>query len=514
MTQLQNYLSKPKPAEQRDKIVEITAHSYDQIQEVYGHQPISFLKIFSPKIKWPRKLRQVFADIWLGKAGSHIIIKACRGGGKSLLLGSIGFCLWFFKQQSVVDMAGGLAQAKIVYNHFTNVIYSHPKIETALDKDPLLEKTTAVDGHYFSCVAASPKQVRGPHPDVLMADEACEIEDGLLEDALPMVNTSENPLTILTSTFHKVYGAFQETWDEAEMLGYRRYSWDIFDIIKTFDPAIWDDEELNNEIPDLQKLKALAKGRAGDPDGWVKITNIIKAWRAKRSYNWFLVEYMGQRPSSEGLILNPEDVEAATFDKYSKKQYNYIKGAECIGGVDWGFSSMTSTVELMSHANAVKVQIYNKNYIQVRSEIIIKDLVARAKLHNWSHIYADSAGKFENAELQHALKKAGLKTKVIEVVFSVEKDGMLGNLRAYFERGLYKIHKDFKVAIWQLKRYKYQPGTDKAAKKDDHIPDANMCALQHWPLGVHKTTFKDINVDTASTEDDKSINAGLSSEQF
>jgi len=514
MTQSPNCSSKQKQTNQRDKILEMTAYSYDQIQAVYGHQPISFLKIFNPQIKWPRKLRQVFADIWLGKAGSNVIIKACRGGGKSYFLGSIGFCLWFFKKQSIVDMAGGLTQAKIVYTNFTGVIYSHEKIASALDKDPLLEMTTAKDGHYFKCVAASPKAVRGPHPDVLMADEACEIEDGLLESALPMTNTSENPLTILTSTFHKVYGIFQETWDDAEALGYSRYSWDIFDIMKEFDPAIWDDKKLNQEIPDLQKLKALANGRTGDPEGWVKVENIIKAFRAKRSYNWFLVEYMGHRPGTEGLVLNPEDVEAAQFDKYSKNQYNYIKGAECIGGVDWGWSTMTSVVELMSHTDGVKVQIDNKNYSQVRSEIIIKDVVAMAKAHNWSHVYCDSAGKFENADLQHALKLARLKTKVVEVIFSTEKDGMLGNLRAYFERALYKIHKDFKVAIWQLKRYKYKPGTDKPVKKDDHIPDATMCALQHWPLGEHKTTFKDIKVESTSTENDKSINAGLVGEQF
>jgi hypothetical protein len=493
--------------------LEITAFNYQQLQEVYGHQPITFLKIFNPNTKWPAKLRQIFADIWLGRAGSHVIIKACRGGGKSFFLGSIGFCLWFFKKQSIVDMAGGMAQAKIVYNNFTGVIYSHPKIETALDKEPLMEMTTASEGHYFKCVTASPKQVRGPHPDVLMVDEACEVEDGLLGDALPMVNTSENPLTILTSTFHKVFGVFQETWDEADRLGYKRYSWDIFDIIKTFDPAIWDDKELNREIPDLNQLRDLAKGRTGDSEGWMKIENIIKAWRAKRSYGWFLVEYMGQRPSAEGLINNPEDIELALFDNNSKNQYNYIAGAECIGGIDWGFSSMTAVVELMSHQDGVKVQIDNKNYTQVRSEVIIDDVVKMATAHKWAYCYCDSAGKFENAALQFALKKAGLKTKVIEVVFSTEKENMLGNYRAYFERQKIKIHKDFKVAIWQHKRYKYAPGTDKPAKKDDHIPDATMCALSHWPLGQQKTTYKDMP-ETHLRSQDKSITAGIMDERF
>ena len=461
-------------------------------RDIYQNKPITLIKTFYPNILWPAKFRWIFAQIWLGKAGKKVIITGPRGGGKSVLMGALGFALWYLRKASVVDMGGSLAQAKIVYGYFSSIIY---KIKAALQfckKDPLQEHTESIDGNYFKALPASPKAVRGPHPDVLLADEVCEAKDEIIADALPMVTSSENPLIILTSTFHKIFGAFQEIWDQADELGYTRFSWDIFDVTKSFDPEIWNDPELNRLIPDLHKLKKLANGRTGDPYGWVMIENIIDAWQGKRTIDWFLVEFMGIRPSASGLVNDPVDVEAAVFDDLEKNKYNYIKGAEVVGGIDWGFSSMTSNVVLMKHLDDVKVQLENKNYTQVASEIIISDACDLIEKFGIKKYYCDSAGKFENEAFKREIKKRRLSCTIIEVVFSVEKDFMLGNYRAHFQRRKIKIPKSCKEAKWQHKRYRYIPGTNKPAKKDDHIPDATMCALQHWPLGKVPANFKDI----------------------
>lgn len=440
------------------------------------------------------KLKQIFADIWLGKAGHAVIMKACRGGGKSYLLGSLGFCLWFFKNKSIVDMGGSLEQARIVYNYFTQVIYSDENILKSLPKEPIMERTINDTGSYFKCVSASPKQIRGPHPDVLFGDEVCECKDEIVEAALPMVDTSEDPLVVLTSTFHKVFGVFQEIWDMADELGYKRYSWDIFDVCKKFDPKIWDDKRLNREIPDLQKLKELAKGRTGDPEGWVPVMNIINAWRGKRTLDWFLVEYMGHRPSASGLVLDPVKVDEAIFDETTTNSYNYVSNAQCVLGIDWGFSSMTAVVEFMRGMDDVKIQMNCRTYSQTNADVIIEDVIDMVKAHRIHHIYVDSSHPFENNALKRELAKArlGFVCGVVEVVFGKEKDNMLGNYRAHFENGKIKIPKSHIEAKWQHKRYRYQEGSDKPVKKDDHIPDATMCALYHWPLGRAVSSMNDI----------------------
>lgn len=473
-----------------EKTKRLLATDSKQLRLRYGDKPITFLNVYEPSIRFPKKIRELFALIWFEKH-RRLIIAGPRGGGKSFLLGAIGFCKWFFQGRNIVDMGGSLAQAEIVYNYFSAICYSDPAILDSLPKEPLQHNSESDIKSYFKCVAASPKQVRGPHPDTLFADEACETDGDLLMAALPMVGTSPHSMVVITSTFHKVFGLYQEIWDNADELGYVRFKWDIIDVVKSFDPKIWDDPELNSQVGDLQELRKLVAGRTGDPEGWIPIENIIQEWRQKPTLDWFLVEYMGSRPSVAGLVIDPMQVQEAVFDDSNKQlvqEYAYIAGAEVIGGLDWGFSGMTALVGAMRHANGVLVQKHLKTYTKVELSKIIEDTIQFVLKYRVTRIYADSAGKFENKELQNALNtdprltEAKIKCVVVEVVFSKHKEFMLGNYRAYFEQRKYKIPASHKLAIWQHKRYRYAEGTDKPVKQDDHIPDATMCLLQHWPL--------------------------------
>lgn len=472
-------------------------------RESWASQPIKFLEAFNDDIKFPKKLRDIFYLIFTEKS-TRFIIKAPRGAGKSQLLAMIGMCLWFFKYRSCVDMGGSFSQAQEVYNYFKSYVEAAPGVGDQLVKPPTMTETKYTYGpndsksKYFKCVTASSKQVRGPHPDTLLIDEACEAKDELILAAMPMVQASENPMIIMTSTFHKIFGLFQETWDNAEERGYMRFSWDIFDVTKTFDPAIWDDPELNRKIDDLGKLKELAAGRTGDPDGFIHIRNVLDTWKTKPTLDHFLVESMGQRPSAKGLVLDPVDVDRAIFDPEETEKYNYTEGALTVMGIDWGFEGMTSVVELMGHSDRKKVMTYQENYQQVRSDVIIEDTVEQIVRHRVRFVYADSSHPFENAELQQAINKK-LRTlgknerfscKVIPVNFGTEKEKMLSNFRSHFERDLVRIPNHFKEAKWQFKRYHYKKGSEKPAKEDDHIPDATMCAMQRWQMSEHKGEYR------------------------
>lgn len=430
-------------------------------------------------------------------------------------------------------MGGSLVQAEVVYGYFQDycdINASVPQSVAGGMKGIKRGETEAIEGHKFSCVTASPKQVRGKHPDVLLSDETCETSDELIDSALPMVNDSENPLVVMASTFHKIFGRFAETWDNAEEMGYLRIQWDIFDVALPFAPDYFEngvlkDGTLVRNINGIEKLKAHAKGRTGDPDGWIGIGNILQAWREKPSENWFEVEYLGTRPSTAGLVLKPEDVDRSVFDSNKEALYNYVQGATCVLGIDWGFSTMTSVVEGMRHTDQVVVMIDNKNYHQTPSEEIIKDTVEKVKAHGIRFIYADSAGKFENVSLQNALNKENLGCVVIEVVFSKEKFGtpgeegavgMLGNLRAHFEQGKFKMPKKFRDAFYQLKNYRYEEGSDKPVKKNDHIPDATMCMLQHFKFTqvVRLLPLQDDSKPADDTEADDGLTAGDLNKKF
>lgn len=509
------------------------------IRQRFKNKPITLLKMIDSGIRFPQKLRTIFAMLWLETDGTfdkkgnpkrctRFIVKGPRGGGKSKMLGAIGFAKWLMQYRSIVDMGGSLEQAKGVYNYFAAHCYSSEAVLRGLPKDPAMQQSKTDKGNYFKAVAASPKQVRGPHPDVLMIDEACETSDELILSALPMVNTSPNQLIVMTSTFHKIFGLFQETWDHAKDRGYVRMSWDILDVVQQFDPKIFDDEQLRREIPDLQQLVERIGGRTGDPEGWVTIHNVIQAWREKRTVDWFDVEYMGSRPSASGMVNDPVDVDACVIK--SLNGFGYKKGAEVVLGLDWGFSGMTALVELMGHKDLCKVQLDCRTFTQTPLEVIVDYIVERVELHGIRKIYADSAGKFENDYLRNALNKkfkySEFRCVVEEVVFSkfkfgsAGKDGafsMLGNYRTHIQRHLLKIPKDHKEAIWQHKRYHYQKGSDKPVKEDDHIPDATMLALKHWPLGIKSPSIiPKSNVDNKVQRSDEysTITGGLLDERF
>lgn len=498
--------------------------SSSSIRTAYDNKPISLLRTVAPGMKFPKKIAYIFALIWMrqdskGRKCNNFILAGPRGGGKTMLLGSLGFCEWFLKSRSIVDMGGSFEQAKGVYKYFSGIVTGVKGIIDDMKKEPLMHYTEGDKKNFFKAVGASTKQVRGPHPDDLFVDEACEADNEIIYSAMPMVDSSDDPLRVVTSTFHQIFGFFQETWDNAEDLGYMRFSWDVFDVTKVFDPKIWDDPELNRQIDDLHLLKERTAGRVGDPEGWVSIENIIQAWRQKQSIDWFDIEYMGSRPSAHGLVNDPVDVEACTVPD---NEYSYKKGATVIGALDWGWANMTSLVVLMEHIDGLKVQLENKNYTRTKLEIIVEDTIELVIKYRIEKIYADSAGTFENDYLQNKIREEIKKQRihnfsctVVPVVFSARKQDMLSNYRAHFQRHLLAIPESHKTAIIQHKSYRYAKDSDKVLKQDDHIPDATQCALEHWPLVKAHSGFPEENLRAPrSGKVGGTITGGLKDEQF
>lgn len=532
--------------EARRKLLARILDTPDNIRRRFASKPITFLKLIDEGMRFPKKLRIVFACLYLqqdlkGRPCGRFIIKGPRGGGKSKLLGALSFVRWFLLLKNRVTLGGSLEQAKGVYNYFLGHVYTEnaTAIRGVLPDEPTMLRTETDKGNYYRAVAASQKQVRGPHPDDLDVDEACEAKDEIILSALPMVDTAEFPLVVFTSTFHKIFGLFQEIWDKADELGYCRLSWDCFDVCQTFDPAIWDDAELRRQIPDLEKLTQRAAGRTGDPEGWIPVQNVIQAWREKPTVDWFDVEYMGSRPSAEGMVNDPEDVDACVIDEWG--EYGYRSGAETAGGIDWGFSGMTVVDVEMAYKDNILVEIHNQIYTQVLSEVICEDVAEVTVKYRVRAWHVDASHPFENAALRKAIaarlarlpEKDQFRCSVIEVPFGrpiqaaelkgtdkkrdidkkqgTEKDFMLGNYRARFQRRLNRIPRAHKEALWQHKRYRYQEGTDKPLKEDDHCPDAKMLAQRRWPLGKVVASLPE---EAATKKRTSTVTGGLMGEVF
>lgn len=516
--------------EAAEKFRKIALSDPAKIRDRYSDRPIAMMRLIDPSLRFPYKIRVLFAMLWKrqdldGNPASRFIIKGPRGGGKTKFMGAFGFAEWFLRVRDMVVLGGSLSQAQNVYNYFTSHVYAQEAIVDSLPAEPTMGKTETDQGNYFKAVAASPKAVRGPHPHDLLIDEACEAKDEIIDSALPMVASSENPLVVMTSTFHKIFGKFQEVWDAAPEIGWVRYSWDVFDVTKSFDPAIWSDEQLMREVHDLSILQAgenslefRAQGRTGDPEGWFDIRSVIQSWREKSSLDWFDVELMGLRPSAVGMVNKPEDVDACIFAVDEPKtedevpvlpvEYRHDKNLSAAGGIDWGFSGMTSVTGYHKGRDDLKINHYQREYTGTRSHVIIEDTLDAIEKFNWRVVYCDISHKFENADLAAAIAKkfqdSEFRCRVVEVAFVKEKSGMLGNYRAHFQRRLLRIPSlaKFKPAVWQHKRYRYQLNSDKPLKQDDHIPDSTMLCLSHWPLGKVASKLPKQNFEKDRSEPD------------
>jgi hypothetical protein len=153
--------------------------------------------------------------------------------------------------------------------------------------------------------------------------------------------------------------------------------------------------------------------------------------------------------------------------------------------------------------------------------VINEDWVSDEIKYRIRTIHVDASHPFENADLRAAVSKAlgalppekQFRCAVIEVPFGrpiqiaekdgtdkkrdvnrkqgTEKEAMLGNYRARFQRRLNRLPASNRVGIWQHKRYRYQDKSDKPLKEDDHYPDSKMLAQRRWPLGKAASTIEE-----------------------
>src|SRR5262249_40922698 len=149
---------RPSYSEALERLKAAALGSPADIRRRFGAKPIKLLQFIDLTMRFPRKLRLIFALIWLrqdlqGRRATRFIIKGPRGGGKSKILGALGFVKWLLQCLSIVDMGGSLQQAQGVYNYFVNHIFAQQSVVSALPDEPTMKETKSDQGNYFKAVA-------------------------------------------------------------------------------------------------------------------------------------------------------------------------------------------------------------------------------------------------------------------------------------------------------------------------------------------------------------------------
>jgi hypothetical protein len=214
----------------------------------------------------------------------------------------------------------------------------------------------------------------------------------------------------------------------------------------------------------------------------------------------FEIEHENQRPDWQSRVVPEKMLVSALTDEIP-----YFKGrTHKVVGIDWGFEGQTAMIlvdrwkgklqgeGLQGKTTSELIDMVKRGEFKDDGHLSVLEgfffsgqgtETAIRKLQEWRKDYgpfvvmADQSHKFNNYDISKAPEVPGSpkRFKISEVGFGKWKDFGYGNLLKYFRNGRIRIYKELVFLIDQLRRLRR--GADgKIVKKDDHGPDALMCA--------------------------------------
>lgn len=176
-----------------------------------------------------------FADAYFGECtiypergpfiSSRAIWHASRGlAGKSKTLSVLGQTFAFFKGADITILGGSMAQSINVHEYMTALL-NHDHVPQDMIVDRTATKIILANRGRVRPLPASQRNVRGPHPSVLLIDEVDEVEleiyDAALGQPMPQPNYLGQivpTMTVISSTWQNADGTLTEIFRRAEEL--------------------------------------------------------------------------------------------------------------------------------------------------------------------------------------------------------------------------------------------------------------------------------------------------------
>lgn len=371
---------------------------------------------------------------------------AMRGSGKTYILSALAFLESVFKRQCGITILGGSLEQSTRAVGYLSSLWDTPGIP----REMLVNGAVAgrgyklYNGSWVQALAASPKSVRGPHPQKLRLDELDEMARSIYDASLgqPKAKAGIKDNIVISSTLHHAFGLMTEVIDEREKTGAKLYQWCVEEVR---DPrGFWSDEEIERKQRQLTKAM----------------------WDS---------EYLLKRPQVGETIFEWESVARAGV---RGNDIELVEKYRAVGGIDWGYTC--SVLHVIQDFNEfVNVpESYSFEYMELTERCAeIVDICIEKKI---SVLYCDSNPKDSTVSLRKIITKKRAAIKVIPVAFNAWKDISINVLRFYLEKDIINI-KD-KVCIKKMQKYHYKNiETETIDKVDDHYPDALIAwASTRW----------------------------------
>jgi hypothetical protein len=184
------------------------------------------------------------SDVYFDRV-SKALVRACRGGGKTISFAAIYLLKSYFDDgYDIAHIGGTEQQAKQGYAYYAGDpdkerepgFIRRPPFNELLASEPMVSKTTLKNGSVVEIrTGGSIKSVSGLHPIFLGIDELDHIDPSILNTALqaPMSRGQYQSRTIMGSSQYFSFGTMQMLLDSAPERGIDVYEFDLFDVMES-----------------------------------------------------------------------------------------------------------------------------------------------------------------------------------------------------------------------------------------------------------------------------------------
>lgn len=475
------------------------------------------------KIRFIDKQFEFLSDFVFGRQ-KFAVLWGPRGGGKSLIVALIIWIRLVYYKQSIVDLAGSGEQAQAVYKYAVGFFDCVPQMKIdLLVSDPLKWRAHLKSNVNLYCCEKMSEAV-GKHCPGFVADEACtgdKRKDKNLARAMQGLLSEKDIWAILLSTMHHSFGMFVDYWKNAKKYGYKKFKWDIFDLMKPCKVGLAENQtEKDPKALEYCKTKCMfsryreiarpdgkgfdlipygCHGKARDSRGYLDFEDAVNAYNINHGGRIFWVEHACEDPDDTPEVFGDAMVERCVVKRSEITLYHSHRDSS--DGIDWGMGQCFM-VRIMPYFKDTKKLDEKGEIDKSRSNIGLCIVCSHAMSHqledvvievldSWTMktrvratVYADSSHNYCNARI----RRDG-RVKVVPVSFKKYKDLAAKTLYEWMQSdSLRIIEEDNELLINQLKNLKKDPKTGKIVKssgddeKADHGADACISGIMHYPF--------------------------------
>lgn len=261
-----------------------------------------------------------FCDAYFQRHENMIALASRGFGGKTFLIALLALTLAITKRCDISIIGGSSAQARNCYQYILKWLLSGNGTNKYLADPPTQYSTKFIWGNTITVHTASQTSVRGPHPQILIADECDEIPQDIMDAALgmPMRKGEIAPLTLITSTRQNINGTMDAMLARARLHRWGQYEWTYRENLTS----------VGGWLPDEDVEKK-------------KLTVPKVMWDA---------EYENQEPNPQGRAIAPQAIAAMFTDEMQLDGRTRwigepheeivleppVEGASYTHGIDWG----------------------------------------------------------------------------------------------------------------------------------------------------------------------------------